>query len=218
MLNVVKNNETKSLSTLLKKNITKFFDDNYNKYIMKKQNYRDYIQELYNTMAYIEANLEDITQDNNNILEIKLKNELLKGIKLGSEKTKEDIDDKLKSLSSLSSLSQANSEKIKIFVNDDGLNHMYDPSLERPEITNVDDLIRVLLEEKEKRMDGGRGNRRNKATPKSKAKPKHDDMTMKDIKELCKANQIKLSRVVEGKRVAYKKKELITKLKRKKLL
>jgi hypothetical protein len=41
---------------------------------------------------------------------------------------------------------------------------------------------------------------------------------MKDIKELCKANQIKLSRVVEGKRVAYKKKELITKLKRKKLL
>jgi hypothetical protein len=66
------------------------------------------------------------------------------------------------------------------------------------------------------------GSRRNKATPKSKAKPKakpkHEDMTMKDIKELCKANQIKLSKVVEGKRVVYKKKELITKLKRKKLL
>jgi len=62
------------------------------------------------------------------------------------------------------------------------------------------------------------GNRRNKATSKSKAKPKHDDMTMKDIKELCKANQIKLSRVVEGKVVVYNKKELITKLKRKKLL
>lgn len=43
-------------------------------------------------------------------------------------------------------------------------------------------------------------------------------MTMKDIKELCKANQIKLSKVVDGKRVVYKKKELITKLKRKKLL
>jgi hypothetical protein len=41
---------------------------------------------------------------------------------------------------------------------------------------------------------------------------------MKDIKELCKANQIKLSRVVEGKHVVYNKKELITKLKRKKLL
>ena len=62
------------------------------------------------------------------------------------------------------------------------------------------------------------GYRRNKATPKSKAKPKHEDMKMKDIKELCKANQIKLSKVVEGKRVVYKKKELITKLKRKKLL
>ena len=56
------------------------------------------------------------------------------------------------------------------------------------------------------------GYRRNKASP------KHDEMTMKDIKEMCKANEIKLSKVVEGKRVAFKKKELITKLKRKKLL
>lgn len=59
---------------------------------------------------------------------------------------------------------------------------------------------------------------KSKPTPRSKAKPKHDEMTMKDIKEMCKANQIKLSKVVEGKRVAFKKKELITKLKRKKLL
>jgi len=58
------------------------------------------------------------------------------------------------------------------------------------------------------------GSRRNKATP----KPTHDDMTMKDIKELCKANLIKLSKVVDNKRVVCKKKELITKLKRKKLL
>jgi hypothetical protein len=40
---------------------------------------------------------------------------------------------------------------------------------------------------------------------------------MKDIKELCKANQIKLSRIIDGKRVVYKKNELITKLKRKKI-
>ena len=59
---------------------------------------------------------------------------------------------------------------------------------------------------------------KSKPSPKSKAKPKHDEMTMKDIKEMCKANEIKLSKVVEGKRVAFKKKELITKLKRKKLL
>jgi len=47
---------------------------------------------------------------------------------------------------------------------------------------------------------------------------RHREMNLKDIKELCKANQIKLSRVVDGKRVAYKKKELMTKLKRRKLL
>ena len=49
-------------------------------------------------------------------------------------------------------------------------------------------------------------------------KSKHTDMSMKDIKELCKANQIKLSRVVNDKSVVYTKKELITKLKRKKLI
>jgi hypothetical protein len=48
--------------------------------------------------------------------------------------------------------------------------------------------------------------------------PKHTDMKMKDIKELCKANQIKLSRVIDDKRVCYKKKELLTKLKRKKVI
>jgi hypothetical protein len=43
-------------------------------------------------------------------------------------------------------------------------------------------------------------------------------MTMKDIRELCKYNQIKLSRVVNDIRVVYKKKELLTKLKRKKVI
>jgi hypothetical protein len=60
------------------------------------------------------------------------------------------------------------------------------------------------------------GNRRNK--PKSKPKAKHDDMNMKDVKDLCKANQIKLSKVVNEKRVRFTKKELLTKLKRKKLI
>ena len=49
-------------------------------------------------------------------------------------------------------------------------------------------------------------------------KSKHPDMSMKDIKELCKANQIKLSKTLNNSRVVYTKKELITKLKRKKLL
>ena len=57
-------------------------------------------------------------------------------------------------------------------------------------------------------LTGGR--RRNKS--------KQTDMNMKDIKNLCKKNQIKLSKVVNDKRIVYKKKELITKLKRKKLI
>jgi len=47
---------------------------------------------------------------------------------------------------------------------------------------------------------------------------RHNKTNNTDIKELCKANQIKLSRVVNEKRVIYTKKELITKLKRKKLI
>jgi len=45
-----------------------------------------------------------------------------------------------------------------------------------------------------------------------------NNTNMKNIKELCKANQIKLSRVVNGMRVVYTKKELITKLKKKKII
>jgi hypothetical protein len=47
---------------------------------------------------------------------------------------------------------------------------------------------------------------------------KHADMKMKDVKILCKNNKIKLSTNVNDKRVVYTKKELITKLKRKKAL
>ena len=47
---------------------------------------------------------------------------------------------------------------------------------------------------------------------------KYTDMIMKDIKKLCKLNKIKLSRVVNDKRIVYTKKELLTKLKRKKIL
>jgi len=45
-----------------------------------------------------------------------------------------------------------------------------------------------------------------------------NNMSMKDIKYMCKTNQIKLSRVVNGVRIVYKKKELITKLKMKKII
>ena len=45
-----------------------------------------------------------------------------------------------------------------------------------------------------------------------------NNMNMKDIKYMCKANQIKLSKVVNGARIVYTEKELITKLKRKKII
>ena len=43
-------------------------------------------------------------------------------------------------------------------------------------------------------------------------------MNIKYVKGLCKANQIKLSQTKNEKRVVYTKKELITKLKRKKII
>lgn len=80
------------------------------------------------------------------------------------------------------------------------------------EINNMettDDIMKFFVNIKNGYYNKG-GRRRNH--------PKHTDMTMKDIKELCKANQIKLSKVVDDKRVCYKKKELLTKLKRKKVI
>lgn len=53
---------------------------------------------------------------------------------------------------------------------------------------------------------------------KPKKKPTNATMNMKDIRRLCKANQIKFSKTKDGIRVIYTKKELITKLKRKKIL
>lgn len=70
--------------------------------------------------------------------------------------------------------------------------------------------IESKLDDIENENTSNIGGRRNK--------PAYDKMTMEDVKELCKANQIKLSRVVNDKRVVYKKKELITKLKRKKVI
>lgn len=69
------------------------------------------------------------------------------------------------------------------------------------------DVFRDEYIEYIEKMDGGRRNQ-----------PKHADVKMKDIKGLCKANNIKLSRVIDGKRVPYNKKELLTKLKRKKII
>ena len=56
-------------------------------------------------------------------------------------------------------------------------------------------------------LNGGRHNKSNCL-----------NMNMKYIKELCKINQIKLSTTKNDKRVIYKKKELITKLKKKKII
>jgi hypothetical protein len=112
---------------------------------------------------------------------------------------------------------------VNVFYNENDVNIDKDKDAYLEKLRS--NIIYTNLETKFKGIKSG-GSRRNKATPKSntkpkakpKAKPKHEDMTMKDIKELCKVNQIKLSKVVEGERVIYKKKELITKLKRKKLL
>lgn len=70
-----------------------------------------------------------------------------------------------------------------------------------------------------KRLTGGRRNTAKKPTAKKPTKLNRGaDMNMKDIRGLCKVNQIKLSKTKDGVRVIYTKKELITKLKRKKIL
>jgi hypothetical protein len=65
---------------------------------------------------------------------------------------------------------------------------------------------KFLVEYTNNYSEGGSSNKSNSKT-----------INMKEIMELCKANKIKLSRIIDGKRVVYKKKELITKLKRMKI-
>jgi len=77
----------------------------------------------------------------------------------------------------------------------------------------IDEILKDNINEKLKKSGG-----RRKPTTKKSKKSNHADMNMKDIRRLCKANQIKLSTTKDGVRIIYKKKELITKLKRKKIL
>lgn len=70
----------------------------------------------------------------------------------------------------------------------------------------------------EKLKLGGRRYPITKPKKPVKKPAKKATMNMKDVKGLCKANQIKLSKTKDGVRVIYTKKELITKLKRKKIL
>ena len=69
------------------------------------------------------------------------------------------------------------------------------------------DISKIFSKREVNYQSGGRRNYANNI-----------NINAKDIKNLCKANQIKLSRVVNDKSVVYTKKELITKLKRKKLI
>lgn len=83
---------------------------------------------------------------------------------------------------------------------------------EKVPIPSHNNLLKYYTTQKRNEMnfDGGR--------QKPKKKPTNATMNMKDIKRLCKANQIKLSKTKDGIRIIYTKKELITKLKRKKIL
>jgi hypothetical protein len=67
-------------------------------------------------------------------------------------------------------------------------------------------------------LNGGRRNPKKKPAKKPTKLNRGADMNMKDIRGLCKVNQIKLSKTKDGVRVIYTKKELITKLRRKKIL
>lgn len=74
------------------------------------------------------------------------------------------------------------------------------------------DLYHIIIDDIDTKLKTVGGRR------KPTKKPTKATMNMKDIRRLCKANQIKLSTTKDGVRIIYKKKELITKLKRRKIL
>jgi hypothetical protein len=146
---------------------------------------------------------------------------VLDAIRLGPEKDEEKIKAKI---SMLIMLHYGLIPKIADIKEDYGVKYYYDLD-ERLQNTPFIKLskhqyYKDLEENYKQNSELKGGNRRNKAKPKTKPTPKAkpDDMNMKDVKDLCKANQIKLSKVVNEKRVRFTKKELLTKLKRKKLI
>jgi hypothetical protein len=196
---------------------------NVKEYKDKNQDYKEY---LYKVLSLINEDNEEVDErfgrTNNYQKNMSLyKNAIEEAIVLGPGTTENDIETKILMLFLI------DNNTIPSDIDDKyGVNVFYDENdVNKDKDAYLQELRSKTLYtnlEKEFNDTNGGGSRRNKATPKSnakpKAKPKHEDMTMKDIKELCKVNQIKLSKVVEGERVVYKKKELITKLKRKKLL
>jgi hypothetical protein len=180
-------------------------------------NYISYKSYNYDYKKYLETLLDIIHDDNDYESNKKLyKSALETAILLGPQ---EDDDDMKAKINILKLLDEDKMKSIKdSYYSNYGLNYPYLEEYENLDKQDKQDKLEFMRNKIRNGKEFGGGSRRNKATPKSKAKPNNEDMTMKDIKELCKANQIKLSKVVEGKRVVYKKKELITKLKRKKLL
>jgi hypothetical protein len=179
----------------------------------KKGNYH------YNT--YLKNLLDIIEKDNED--KNKYGPAVLDAIRLGPEKDEEKIKAKIELLVMFRN---GRIPKVTDIKGDYGVNYNYNLD-EQLRNTPFNELIKnpyyTGLEGNYTEINGFQGgNRRNKPKSKAKSKPKPkakpDDMNMKDVKDLCKANQIKLSKVVNEKRVRFTKKELLTKLKRKKLI
>ena len=190
-------------------------DVNSNIFIYKKIRGQDYKSYLTKLLIIIGESEENDEEDEIYISALK------EAIKLGPEKDNDDIKTKIMLLCMIDNGIIPNSNEIELNYGED---FYYTEGYENRSISLEELRRHPFYNIYNNKLNVRGGSRRIKATPKSKhtpkskAKPKHDEMTMKDIKEMCKANEIKLSKVVEGKRVAFKKKELITKLKRKKLL
>ena len=175
---------------------------NINKYKLNGGSYKDYLEELLR-IIYNDPNL--------NNKQLTYKDALLQAIILGPQETDDEREYKLSIFKVFRDNIIINKNMVNLLKKKIPDKYGQDFTYEsRDDIQTTEQSLLLILQEEEENGHnyGGRNN----------PKPKHDDMTMKDIKELCKANKIKLSRVVEGKRVAYKKNELLTKLKRKKLV
>ena len=175
----------------------------------------EYNTYLTNLITIIENDVEDKNKY------IKYMLHVLEAIKLGPADIDKDTDIKAK-IELLYKFKHGLILKVADIKGDYGIGYYYDKDKSflntSVELLRKHQYYKDLEENYKKNTVFIGGNRRNKAKPKPAPKAKHDDMNMKDIKDLCKANQIKLSKVVNEKRVRFTKKELLTKLKRKKLI
>jgi regulator of replication initiation timing len=149
----------------------------------------DIMRSINNTLHDDDSNFGNLKKEITKLLETSMKVLRMINVKL---KREQDKDEEISKNNQILSELQGLDSQLNMVTDKEGLKSYF------KKIVNFENNYRTG------------GGRRNQS--------KYADVKMKVIKGLCKANNIKLSRVIDGKRVPYNKKELLTKLKRKKII